>query len=555
MTDYLQLAIDKEKEFSQLFSRMDEDTDLVNLARHILMDTEKTPKPIPHAVSLTLNDPAVFATNVEAALGNAEEQVTVTSEDKNLDTALIEGIIKAGFKAADDMRLEKPDEFPLDPFLDQQACRRGRCSVVCIFRIEGGKLVTQLIPWDSRFVTFGQDRKGMAWYSYLTIRSRGDILSDELYKDIKIPDDQKTASVRDIWTRDANEVYIDGTRAFVEPHRYKKPPVIYKTVPVGSMAKDADSKKLYGESIFLLIRDIVPEINRIASLIQSLNQKELDHALQEKVAKEDMDASSPVEHDQLTNPASVVKTTGGFSPMPLGELRSQANILIQMLEQRMQRGGVSNFDAGTFSQAMSAVALIRVGQGRDQVFLPRLGTRGLTKKGLAELMISQILSETDRLGLKTIQIGRQTFDVAPLKAKFDIEFKYMVKDIATDVARQSLAVSQRGLIPDISIRRDTLQREDPDGDQRELYSQEAEILFPNIKRKRILKALAEKAEQGDDDAKQDLKLGLAELGITIDQLFAGQLPETKPPEAPKPQQPMVSLFDQSSRMTQGATNG
>ena len=69
--DYLQAAKDKKRDMVLLHKRMDKDRDLVNLASYVLRDTAVEPKVIPHAVSVTLNDPAVFATNVEASLSNA----------------------------------------------------------------------------------------------------------------------------------------------------------------------------------------------------------------------------------------------------------------------------------------------------------------------------------------------------------------------------------------------------------------------------------------------------------------------------------------------------
>ena len=403
--DYLALAKAKETEWGPLFGRMDQDRDLVNLIKYILRDTEPQPKPIPHSVSVTLNDPSVFATNIEASLGQANEQVTVTSENKNLDTTDIETLIKACFTAAD-TRLSRIGRFPLVPFIDQQTCRRGRVAARCLFRFEQKKLVCDIMPWDTRFVTYSYDKDGLSWAAYHTIRSPDLVLAE--YPDLKgkVDEKQEMLNVRDIWAKDGNQVWVEDVKAFEDGHKYNKVPVVIRVVPLGSML--VDSLEFEGESIFLMIRDIVPELNRIASLIQSLNQKELDHALQEKVDREDMDAVSPAEHDQVTNPRAVTKTTGGFTPVPIGELRQQASLLNEMLERRMQRGGISNFELGTFSQAMSAVALIKIGQGRDQVFMPRLGTRGLLKQGLAEMFIGQILEGPEKV--RSVQVGRQTLD-------------------------------------------------------------------------------------------------------------------------------------------------
>ena len=556
--DLLQEVKDEERLMKPLTDRMDKDIALINVADRVLRDTTDNPKKIPNSVFVPLNDLAVFVTTVESYLYEAEEQCVVTSEDENLDTAEIETIIKAIWKSVDDRWSQGigtgGKQLTFSPFTFQQTTRRGRTAHPCYFRIENGKLVSDLRAWDSRFATYRMDDDGYKWVAYHTIRSKSRLQVD--YPDLKLPDSDQI-EVRNIWTRKENIVYVDESIGLNEPHPCGYVPAVCQTVPLGSMLMDANSVQYEGESILLMVRDVFPELVRLASINQSLNMKELDHALQEGVEKEEMDGTPPPDHDKITDPRNVTKTTGGFTVVPIGELRQQARDLSQMLEARMQRGGISNFDLGTFNQTMSAVALIRVGQGRDKVYSPRLATHGLAKINLTKMAIKQILAEAERKKLRKINIDNQTYDLAILKEHYTIDFKYIIRDTTIEVAKQSLAVSQKNLIPRISILRDTLQRDDPDGDVRELYSEEAELLFPNIKRKRILKALAEKAEKGDEDAQQDLEIGLAELGMTIDQLFAGQLPPVQPVAAEKPPQPMVDLFDTTggavSNMTKGAT--
>lgn len=94
--DYLQAAKEEEKRLAgTLFARMDTDRDLIVVADRILKDAAETPKKIPNSVYVALNDLVVFVTMVESYLDEAEEQIVVTSEDKNLDTHEIEIIVKA----------------------------------------------------------------------------------------------------------------------------------------------------------------------------------------------------------------------------------------------------------------------------------------------------------------------------------------------------------------------------------------------------------------------------------------------------------------------------
>jgi len=552
MSTLLSEIQEKENELAPVTRRMDADTELIEVSERVLMDTGNPPAKIPNSIYVPLNDIKVFATTVESFLFDSDEQIEVTSEDENLDTAEIEAIIGAMWDAVDSRWSQGIGtggrQFTYKPFTFQQTTRRGRTSHICAFRFENGVLVPDLRGWDSRYVAYRMDEKGLKWKSYLTTRSASTVRDE--YPDAKNLPDAGDLQVRNIWTRKENIVLVGETEVLNVPHDYGYVPGVYQTVPLGSMTADVNSRAYEGESIFLMIRDLFPELVRLASYIQTLNSKEVDHALQEKVVPEDMDGNPPPDHDAVTDPRRVTKTTGGFTPIPIGELRAMAEWLHQMLETRMQRGGLSNFDMGTFNQAMSAVALIRIGSGRDRVYSPRLSTYGLAKINLTRMMIKQILHEVEKRKIKTLKINGQTYDLAILKTEYKLDYKYTIKDPTLDVAQQSLAVSQKGIIPKLSILRDTLKRKDPDGDIRELYSEEAEVFFPNIKRKRILKALAEKAEKGDEDAQQDLDIGLAELGISIDQLYAGNLPPVQP-QVPEPAaEPMVDLFDNAaSNMT------
>ena len=561
MPDLLEEIRQRENELNlTLWKRMDNDTNLIDLIDRVLRDTGEPPAKIPNSIYVPLNDLKVFVTTVEAFLSDSEEQVVVTSEDKNLDTADIESIIKALWKSVDERWMQGEGtggrQFAYKPFVFQQTTRRGRVIIPCAFRIENSELVSDLRAWDSRYTT----SRPREWMCYRTNRSaamlRADYPEDE-YPQIKNLPDVGDLDVRNIWTKKENIVFVGDLEVMRLPHDYGYVPGVQQIVPIGSFLVDQNAQQFEGESILLMVRDIFPELVRLASYIQTLNSQEVDHALQERVDKSDIDVLPP-DHDEIADPRSVTKTTGGFTPIPIGELRVMAGWLQQMLETRMQRGGLSSFDMGTFNQAMSAVALIRVGAGRDRVYGPRLACYGQAKILLTKMAIKQLLQAAEAKRMRSLKIAGQTYDLAILKHEYDIDFTYRIRDTTIDVAKQSLAVSQRGMIPRVSILRDTLQRDDPEGDLRELYSEEAELMFPNIKKYRILRALAEKAEKGDTKAEIERDIGLADLGISLEQLFAGQIPNVVSQEPPKPALPMLDLFEgnagnPASNMTKGAT--
>jgi len=539
--DYKKAIEDKKTEMGGLHARMDDDRKLVELAKYVLKDVDD--KVLPHVVSITLNDPAVFATNVEAALTNASEQIAVETDDKNLDTAYIEDVVRASFASANS-RLIKGGKFPLNPFLDQQMCRRGRGAARCLFRMDTKtkQLITDIANWDSRYVYHKMGLDGLDWAVYESYRTKERIRA--LYPKADIPgEDTDEAMVWDIYDKEKNYIFVDEQKAWEQLHAYGFVPVVLQLVPMGSMMADKDSQAFQGESIFFLIRDLVPELNRLVSIIQSLNMKALDNALLWK-STEGVEATPP-RHKDLTKPSSVTAADigGGAEPVSYGELKRSAYLLHSMIETRIQRGSLSNLDLGIMgNQPWSAVALIEIGEGRDQVFLPRLGARGLLKQQLAEMIIDQII----KTGATSVEIGtrghKRTFDVRKLQGEYEVAFKYFIKSPKIDVARFSMAAAAGNLIPDKAKRRDILQREDPEEDERQLRWEEAELLVPAIKMRRDIQALLEMAKRGDKDAEAEAKLMADALGMTVEQMLSGvpsQLPKSE--EAQKPQ-PLVPTF-------------
>jgi len=538
--DYKKAVEDKKTELVGLHGRMDTDRELVELAKYALKDVNG--KAVPNSISVTLNDPAVFATNVESSLGSATEQVIVESEDKNLDTAYIEDFVKACFNSANS-RLIKQGKFSLNAYYDQQMCRRGRGDALCLFRMDKktGTLITEIDEWDSRYVYGGMGADGFNWKAYETTRSKDSILAQ--YPDSGITDEEEI--ILNIWTKDHNEVWMgDNVKIFEQKNPWGYVPVCSQIVPMGSMLADKDSIAQQGESIFFLIRDLVPELNRLVSIIQSLNMKALDNALLWKTEEGAAQRNLP-SHKELTTPGGVTAADigGGAEPVTYGELKRSMYLLHTMIETREQRGSLSNADLGIMgNQPWSAVALIEIGEGRDQVFLPRLGARGLLKQQLAEMIIDQIIFT----GATSVEIGtrghKRTFDARKLIGEYEITFKYFIKSPKVDVARYSMAAAAGSDISRRTKHRDILQLEDWEEEERQLRWEEAEVLVPAVKMRRDINALLEMASRGDKNAEAEAMLMLDVLGVTLEQLLSGGTEQQPKPEtAQKPKQ-MVPMF-------------
>ena len=152
-------------------------------------------------------------------------------------------------------------------------------------------------------------------------------------------------------------------------------------------------------------------------------------------------------------------------------------------------------------------------------------------------------------GATNVEVGtggfKRTFDLRKLQGEFTIVFKYFIKSPQVEAARSSLALTQRGLIPDRAIRRDTLQREDPEGDERWLRWEEAEHLSPAIKMNRTILALTEMAEKGDKHAGFEAELMSAEMGVNLQQMLAGETAQQPKPEEDEKPKPLVPIFGSS----------
>ena len=537
LADNKKLADKKFGEMSDLFTRMDTDADLANQVPQYTQIPDVNSNAIRNSVYITLNDAAMFATNIETLLNSTIEQVSVTSTNKRLDTAYVEDFIRAYFKEADKL-LPLKDLYPLNPFVDQQTCRRGRTAARVLTKIVDGELVPDITPFDTRYFTYWMGKKGLAGEAYKTRRSKDQILRE--YPDTKVPKSSALIEVTDIWLPDSNEVWMGGEEVKTQPNPLGYVPVVFHKVPMGSMLLDADSMKFQGESVFFLIRYSIFELNRLVSIIQSLNLKEVDHALQLPVPVDKIiPGKEPPGVDELTTPGTthvVPAEGGGWKSMPIGRLQQQAELLHTMIQNRIDRA------TQTFMQSMlqprTATEIIGIAQEKGDVASPRLATRGLLKQGLAEMAIKQTIQVTENEKVNTVKMGGREWDIGKLKGEYGVEFTYWFKDQKVDIARASMAAAQRGVIPDKAIRRDTLQREDPDRDERELRWEEAERISPLVKMDRTIRSLLEEADRGQEGAEEEAMMLTAQMIPALKQAMAGQMTPGQS-EGIKPAEPLL----------------
>ncbi len=513
--DYNELTKKKEEEEGDLIKRMDEDKDLLYLEKYIMRDATQKGNAIPDIVNVTLNRPALFAANVESALGKTTEQIVVESEVKDFDTAYIEDFVRAGFSAANE-RLIKQAKPQLNPFLDEQFCIRGRGAERILFRMENEVLITDIAGWDTKYVRYEVGVEGLGWASYKTRRSQAAIEAE-----YGIVISNKKGEVLDVWDTEHNEVWVEGFKILEQEHLYGFTPVVIRVVTLGSMLADEDSISHQGESIFFLVRTMIPELNRLCSIMQTLNLKAVKPPMKQKIRGK----GHPSEYEDATGSGTITRMEPDedIARIDYGDAQRSANLAYGMLDKAIQEGTLSSFDLGTFSQPMSAVALIQIGEGRDQVFAPRLGARGMMNQQAADMFTRQVIQIGGNVELGTSG-HKKSFSTSKLKGEYEVVFKYFVKSPQIDAGLYSLAAAAGNLIPEKAKREEILQREDPDGDMKQLRWEEAEMLSPAVKMNRIVNSLI---EQGEDLEAEILS---AEMGMTIKQVLSGEVSQMPKPE-------------------------
>ena len=152
-----------------------------------------------------------------------------------------------------------------------------------------------------------------------------------------------------------------------------------------------------------------------------------------------------------------------------------------MLEGRAQRGSLPSIDYGNLTFPLSAVAIARLTDSKDQIFVPRLQGLAMFYQRLARMIIKQFCMK----GMET-EFGeeghRQSFSPEKLKGAYSIKFKYYsespeqkIANFATASAAYNIGYSQHTIFTDI------LRNPNPMGEILKRRSEDAEDLEPIFK--------------------------------------------------------------------------
>ena len=524
MADYLTKIKEEDDRLDGLLTRQDADVILLR-AKYIMRDDKK--RPIPDIVNVALNKVSMFAAFATSELGKAVKQAVVTSDDKNFDTAYVEEFQDYGFASAND-RLRRQGKVQLDPFTDVQSCLRGRAAKRCLFYMDGDDLITDIANWDARYVRYGIGSNGLDWASYAMERTKDDIESQPWAIETGFTISGKKAKVIDVWTTEGNIVYVDKKIVYEQEHSFGFCPVAVQIVPLGygAILLDENSAQYEGESIFFLIRDLIPELNRVVSISQTLNLKAVKPPIKQKLKGASSGKPGAEYKDVMASGGGVViEPDEDIQIIEYGGSLAPFDRAYNILEKAIQEGSLTNIDIGDPKQPFSAVALIEMGETRGQVLLPRLANKSLLNESLAEMFTKQFI----QIG-GSIELGphghKRNFQTSKLDAEYSTEYKYIIKSPKEDMGRASIAAGLGDIASKKYKQEVVMQFEDPEGMQRQIDVEDAERLFPSIKADRVIKALYEEGRE------YEAELASAQMGMELQAVLRGEVPKVEPPEQP-----------------------
>ncbi len=174
-----------------------------------------------------------------------------------------------------------------------------------------------------------------------------------------------------------------------------------------------------------------------------------------------------------------VEKGGGYKPMPFNDIRAATQLLYSVLESRIQRGALPAVDYGNLNFPLSAVAISRLTEGKDQIFLPRIQALAMFYQQLSQMAIRQYKD----FGMN-VELGQegytQQYPYKDLDGRYSITYRFFTTSSEQRIADLSIAAGSRDFLSEDTIRRDVLKLQDPDGEYMKKRAEMAERVDPAI---------------------------------------------------------------------------
>ncbi len=533
--DTLNMIKDTEDRFRELWDRQDADAKLAELDSYTLRYANK--KPVPGAISVTMNDPAVLLNAIASDIMDTKWQTVVDGNISATQQRLIEQFL-ADIEAevAEDLNRRGLDQ-ELD-FMARHICARGWIGQRRIWQVDEktGRVHLEVLPVDMRWCSYELSDDGYEWVAWHKLKSPRDIkraYGTEIVGNSPV-------ELVDFWDGEKNEIWIDKKLAKTNKHRIGYPPFVIEAAPEGFMFQDKGSFSRRGESVFFLNRGLYPEYNRSISIDQTLGMLAVSPPYQ-RGTHDNKDSEYPNE------PGTVYEHEPGedYNIVPQPDIKMANRIAHTVIEGGVQRGGQHHFFLQEASGNETATMVLQQTEARNKILSPRLKSIALAKKMAARMDIDQFLkgkfkSDIGRKGRTKRYSASEMGD----PDDYSIEYQFMTKTKRQEIANLVLFNNSRELPMETRLK-DILMVEDYDGVMSKMDAEKAEAAMPVLFYMRKAISLAREAKNKSGAEAERLKLEsilMTKKGVEL--LAQGNIPvmPEQPGQETKPQQTPMSLL-------------
>ena len=456
-----QLYFDKKSEMGDLFKRMDDDRKLALLDPYEMkqLDGQKTPD----VIEVTMNEAKVFADRCAAIMTGANMQQVVFGRNlSDKETTTIENFYHDIYYM-NDLILANAIFCSLYGFLIEDILIRGSIAARCLMREDDEKFIPDIMPLDTRYFVYETDTQGLVWGAPSITRSKA-----QIKRDWGIDIRGKNAEVVDFWDDKVNDVYI-ATKIVPEAENRKRehglgyPPLIFQKSGAGSNLVGKDSLKYSGESVFAANRGLMPELNRAASIMQTLTAMSFEGSYQYE-SSEGTEAERPEAPVYGIRKVIPVERGGGYRLIPINDVKNATRLFYNMLVGALQRGGLPNIDYGNLSFPLSAVAISRLTASKDAIFIPRLQAMSLFYRALSNMIGKQYVQ-----GGYNVEIGEEGYEreysTKDIDKKFASKYEFYSTSPEQDIANYAIGQQAKALgISTHTVYSEILKLKNPDGE-------------------------------------------------------------------------------------------
>ncbi len=385
------LITNRMTDLKPLHKRMDKTRDRVYNTPYAMPDLADPKKVMDNVISVTMPYGSIIANTVINDLMTSFRQTIVEGSISAKTQKFIESFIDDNREEADESLVNSNWHASLFEIWCSHVCIRSYFGVRWVSQIIDGKYVIDAMPVDMRYVPYEYGNKELNWSAPISFHTKAELeaLYAEEIKEKSISLSSMAGSlfeVRDYWDSEKKELWINGKLALEQKNPLGEVPFVIGAPATGFMLRDKGYIEHDSEDILYLIRGVLDEMNRTASIEQTKGAETLRPRYIQQ--QEQLDGK----------PAGAVPVTSQVKKYKKGEepqllqtpdinqafLTGRAD-----LEKVRQMGGVNDIDLGNVSQTVSAVWITAQAGIRKKFSGPRLKAITQADQQLARMMIRQ----------------------------------------------------------------------------------------------------------------------------------------------------------------------